>query len=89
MSSVPSHDIEPLLTAREVSELCHCSIDFVYKAARCGWLRHIRIRSMLRFRKSDVDALTKKGLPQQDLTAATTTSQTQNIRLIVDNSNEQ
>lgn len=47
-------DIEPLLTAEEVSKIFRVSIDTVYAYARNGKLPKIQLDRAVRFRRVDV-----------------------------------
>jgi excisionase family DNA binding protein len=48
-------EISPLLNARDISKILHCSVPHVYKMADRGQLNgERRPRNVVRFKKSDV-----------------------------------
>lgn len=46
---------EPLLTVRAVAARLGVSISLVYKLVERGELRHVKVRSLVRIRPSDLD----------------------------------
>jgi excisionase family DNA binding protein len=47
---------EGLLRDREVAELMNCSVYTVWREAKLGKLRSVRVGRLLRFKRSDVEA---------------------------------
>lgn len=56
--------IDPLMRPEEVAEILRVSVDWVYRAARDGQLRSVRLgERVIRFRPEDIRELRDHGLP--------------------------
>ena len=60
--------MEPLLTAEEVADLLHVSVDSVYGYARKGRLPRVRLDRAVRFRPADVRAFIDRAAQPARLT---------------------